>query len=280
MAEISSLPPPSIIAPLDYETALAERKAKLTELHPPVAPVLALESATTTKLLQENSYRELLLRGMVNDAFHQSLLAYASGPNLDHIAYFYDVTRLSGESDDRLRVRTILAIQGRSTGGTAPRYRAIAMGADVMVADAVVYRDGYDPTVRVAVYSSEVGGIAGPALVAKVQAALDAPAVRMVNDVIVVQAAVFQSVDVSIDAWLLPDADGTQSASIADALRASWANETGLGFDLTRSWITARAMTPGVQRISVTSPAADVIAPPYRAISLGQITVNIRGRDY
>ena len=55
------------------ETLLAERKARLIALHPEeereaVAELLALESEPTVKLLQENAYRELLLRQRINEA--------------------------------------------------------------------------------------------------------------------------------------------------------------------------------------------------------------------
>ena len=44
------------------------------------------------------AYREMLLRIGIQAAAKQNLLAYATGDNLDHLAAFYDVSRLSAQS--------------------------------------------------------------------------------------------------------------------------------------------------------------------------------------
>ncbi len=72
----------------DFETLLAERKAEFVALHPKdeqeaVMRTLELESEPVTKLLQENAYRELLLRQRINEAAQAVMVAYArerSGP--------------------------------------------------------------------------------------------------------------------------------------------------------------------------------------------------------
>ena len=69
---LSQLPQPDVIEVLDFETILAERKAYFVSLYPAdqqaaIAATLALESEPITKLLQENAYRELILRQRIND---------------------------------------------------------------------------------------------------------------------------------------------------------------------------------------------------------------------
>ena len=64
---MTTLPPPKMLEQLDYENILAERKTAFLNSLPAdqrdqVAAVLALESEPITKLLQESSYRELVLR--------------------------------------------------------------------------------------------------------------------------------------------------------------------------------------------------------------------------
>ncbi|WP_276200573.1 baseplate J/gp47 family protein [Chelatococcus sp. XZ-Ab1] len=278
--DLSSFPPPEAIEELDFEALFGIAKADMIARMPEIAPIIALESEPATKLLQVHAYVEMLVRARINDAIRANLLAYATGSDLDHLAVFYDVIRLVGESDDAFRRRVILAIQGRSTGGTVPRYRSVALGASVRVADAVVYRIGNDPTVYVAVYATDNDGVADASLLAQVEAALNDPAVRMVNDTIVVQSAVFEVVNLEANVWLLPEAPNALLEVLPDTLRASWGAETGLGFDLTRAWLTARLMVPGIQRVEIVTPWADVIAPPERAISLGAIVLNNMGRDY
>lgn len=278
--DLSGFPPPAAIEELDFEALFGAAKADMAERMPEIASLLELESEPATKLLQVHAYAEMLVRARVNDAIRANLLAYATSSDLDHLAVFYDLLRLTGEGDDAFRRRVILAIQGRSTGGTVPRYRGVALGASIRVADAVVYRVGNDPTVRVAVYASDNDGVADADLLAAVAAALNDPAVRMVNDTIVVQSAVFEVANVAANVWLLPEAPNTLLSVLPDTLRASWEAETGLGFNLTRAWLTARLMVPGIQRVEIVTPAADVIAPPERAISLGTIALANMGRDY
>lgn len=278
--DLSSYPPPRAVEELDFETLFAVFKADMVSRMPEIAQLMELESEPATKLGQVHSYVEMLVRARINDAIRANLLAYAVGADLDHLAAFYDVVRLPGEADEALRRRVILAIQGRSTGGTAPRYRSVALGASVRVADAVVYRVGTDPTVHVAVYATDNNGVADAELLAMVEAALNDPAVRMVNDTIVVRSAVFEVVDVEANVWLLPEASNALLDVLPDTLRTAWAAETGLGFNLTRAWLTARLMVSGVQRVEIVAPAADVIALPEQAISIGAIKLNNMGRDY
>ncbi|MCF7694669.1 baseplate assembly protein, partial [Mycetohabitans sp. B2] len=60
--DLSQLPAPDVIEPLDYETLFAQRKAQLIALYPleeqaDIAATLALESEPMVKLLQESAYR-------------------------------------------------------------------------------------------------------------------------------------------------------------------------------------------------------------------------------
>ncbi len=79
--DLSQLPAPQIVDVPDFETLLAERKAQFVALHPKdereaVIRTLELESEPVTKLLQENAYRELLLRQRINEAAQAVMVAY------------------------------------------------------------------------------------------------------------------------------------------------------------------------------------------------------------
>lgn len=277
--DIDGLAPPAVVEALDFETVLTAMRDDLVARFPPIQNVIDLESEPARKLLEVCAYREILLRARINDAARANLIAFATGSNLDHLAGFYDVVRLTGETDDALRHRTILTIAGRSTGGTAPRYRSVALGASVDVRDAVVWRDGTSPLVNVAVLSHAPDGVADAYLLSAVYEALTAPSVRMVNDTISVRSAVVGVVDVRADVWLLPETPLSVFDALADNLRASFADEGGLSFDLTTAWLTARLMRVGVQRVAVTEPSGDIVVARHEALSLGNITLSFKGRD-
>ena len=276
---IENLPPPEMIEELDYLAILTQYRDKAVSLYPDIAPIIDLESEPARKVAEAGSYRETLLRGRINDALRATLIAFAGGSDLEHLAAFYDAVRLAGESDDAFRRRTILIIASRSTGGTAPRYRAVALGASIRVRDAIAYRDGLYPAVNVAVIATDNNGVADAPLLEIVRTALNDPAVRMVNDTIAVRSAVSQTVDIAADLWLYPET-AADTARIEQALRDAWTRESGLGFDLTISWLIARLMQPGVQRVTITAPTVDNRIPPFEAIALGAVTLTIKGRDF
>jgi phage-related baseplate assembly protein len=289
--DLSLLPAPGVVEDLKYESILSRQRAKFMEVwqavrlaYPeavlPAYDVELLETDPATIGNEAETYRETVLRARINDAVRANLLAFATGSDLDHLGAFYDVLRMTDERDDRFASRIILAIQGRSTGGTEPRYRFIALSADIGVADAIVYTQGRSPLIRVAVYSTAPDGVASPALLAKVNAALQAPDVKMVNDTIEVASAVRKVVDIAADYWLLPEASVDTSTVAEDNLRTSWLGIRSLGRDLTVAWWTSKLMVPGMHKVAPIAPIADTIANPAEAISIGTVTLNNRGRAY
>lgn len=281
-SELENLPAPQLVETLSYETTRAAFIARLKAEFDAVGfvyDVAMLETDPGVILMEVAGYVDTLLRERINEAIKSWFLAYAAGGDLDVLAQWYDVTRLVGETDDNLRRRIVLAIQGRSTGGTEERYRSIALGADVRVADASVYTVGRDPTINVAVFSTSAGGIASPALLAIVNAALQSPSVRMVNDTIVVASAAQQAVAVTAKVWLLPNAPESTLATVEAYLRSSWATDMVLGRDLTASWLTAQLHREGVQRIELVGDY-DVVIPFNQAAALGAVTLLPQGREY
>jgi phage-related baseplate assembly protein len=281
--ELANLPAPTLVEEIGYEVRLALFRTRLVAIFEAAGidyDVQDLETDPAQILLQVAAYQDMLLRQRINEAVRGTLLPYAAGPDLDILAAFYDVTRLSAESDARLRQRVVLAIRGRSPGGTEPRYRSIALGADPRVADVSVYTVGRDPTVRVAVFAVDNAGVPDETLLAAVDAALQDAAARMVNDRIVVAPAARQVIAVAADVWLLPQAATSVTTAMENALRTAWANEIGLGRDVTRSWIIGKLMINGVHRVDLRQPAGDIVLPFDEAAALGAVTLTIRGRDF
>lgn len=282
-AELANLPQPEIIDELDFQASRIDFLTRLRAAFDAVGityDVDALETDPGVILMELAAYIDVNLRQRINEAIQANLLAFAYGGDLDHLAQFYDVVRLFGESDDRLRVRIVLAIRGRSTGGTEPRYRSVALGADPRVADAAVYTVGRDPVVHVAIFSIDNAGAADQGLIDKVNAALQVPAVRMVNDTIVVAGASRVATPITANVWLLPETSSSILNQMQAALADAWAQSMGMGRDVTRSWLVSKLMLEGVQRIDIVSPATDVVVPFNQAAALGSVTLTEQGRAY
>ncbi|MGL6538223.1 baseplate assembly protein [Aeromonas hydrophila] len=154
--DLSKLPPPDVVELLDFEAILAERKASLIASYPAdqqaaIAATLALESEPLTKMLQENAYRELILRARINSASVANMLAWAEKADLDNLVANWNVERLVVqrgddtatppiptimENDAALRERTLLAWDALSVAGPREAYRYHARTADGAVMDA------------------------------------------------------------------------------------------------------------------------------------------------
>lgn len=277
--DLDGLPTPAIVEEISFEAIRASLIADYKVRYPEF-DVDALESDPVIALLEVAAYRETVLRARINDSARANLLAFAKAGDLDQLAAFYDTARLVGESDDRFRERVVLAIIGRSPGGTRERYKSIAMGADVRIKDVVVWTNGIDPIVRVSVLNSLNDGVPYPEMLTAVDEALNADAVKMVNDTILVSGAVNTVVNVAAQVWLLSNAPQATFTGLAQALRDAWAEEGGLGRDLAVSWITARLMRAGVARVAVTAPAGGTVAEFYQAIALGTVTLTDMGREF
>lgn len=287
--DLSTLPKPSVVETLDFEQIVSRQKARFQDAwetvraaYPDLPPydVGMLETDPAVIQNESESYRELGLRARVNEAARARLLAFAQGSDLDHLAAFYDVFRLPSETDARLKLRVILAIQGRSTGGPKERYKSIAMAADLKVDNVEVYRIGRSPVIYVAVFSTEANGIASPQLLATVKAALEDESVRLANDEFVISSAVQIAVTLSADIWLLPDADSATVERAKTALLTAWELERGLGRDLVREWWVSKLMISGVHKVVPTNPAADIVAAPSQAISISAVDLTLKGRAY
>ncbi|MBZ9850118.1 baseplate J/gp47 family protein [Mesorhizobium sp. CA14] len=274
---LEGLPVPAVIATLSYEEIRQATINKLVELDPDYSALL--ESDPAIKVIEASSYQDLVLRERVNDAAKANLLFFAAGSDLDHLAAFYDVLRLVGETDAALRSRTILAIQGRSTGGPEERYKFLARTADVRVKDVAVYQVDGGPKLRVALLSLVNGGVPDAAMLAAVEAAVTAPDARSINDVIEVVSATQAPQNIVLNVWLLPNAPAAIIGSMETLIRAAFFDEGGIGFDLNPSWISARVHIPGVAKVEVVTPAAPVIENDNQAATLGTITVNLAGRS-
>lgn len=280
MIDLAKLPAPAVVAALDFETVLAELHAQVLQSLPELAPVIALESEPVNKVLQVIAYERVNMQARINDAAHACMLAYARGADLDHLAALLSVERLEGEADERLRRRAQMALEGETVAGSAASYVFHALGAATQVKDAAA--DSPVPgTVRVTVLSTEGDGSPGEALTAQVLAALSAEDVRPLSDTVQVAAATIVPFEVRAVLNVYPGpAAGPLLVAAQQALAAYVAEHKQLGHDITLSGLYACLHQPGVQRVELASPAADIVIAPHQAahctamhIELGTVNV-------
>ncbi|MES0049246.1 baseplate J/gp47 family protein [Mesorhizobium sp. M0053] len=280
---LDALPPPQAIMVVPEADVLADIKAVFVTLAEKygldVTGIIDLEGEPANLLLQVDAFREVVIRAMINDAVKANLLAFAAGADLDHLAAFYDLTRLTGETDAALRSRVVLAIQGRSPAGPEERYMFVARSADIRVKEVRVYRVDGGPKIRIALLSSVNGGVPDSAMLTAVTAAVTAPGVRVVSDVIEVLAATQVTSNIIGAVWLLPDTPMEVFNGLEAVLRGAWSAEAGIGFDLEPSWIEARLHVTGVKRVLVITPSAPVVVDENTAIALGTVTLTFAGRQ-
>ncbi|HFL9393817.1 TPA: baseplate assembly protein [Escherichia coli] len=290
--DLSQLPAPQIVDVPDFETLLAERKAEFVALHPKdeqeaVMRTLELESEPVTKLLQENAYRELLLRQRINEAAQAVMVAYAMGGDLDQLAANYNVKRLTVtpadaavmESDEALRLRVPAAFEGLSVAGPTAAYEFHARSADGRVADASATSPA-PAEVVLTVLSREGDGTAEKDLLDVVEKALNSENVRPVADRLTVRSAeiIPYRVEATIFLYPGPEAEPVMAAAKA-SLQRYIASQTRLGRDIRRSAIFAALHVEGVQRVELASPLADVVLNKTQAASCTQWSVTNGGTD-
>lgn len=270
--DLNQLPAPQVVEQIDFEQILAERKAYAVSLWPAdeqaeIAARLELESEPITKLLQENAYREMILRQRVNEASLAVMLSSAGGNDLDQVAGNFNVKRLVIqaaqpqavppipqvlESDEALRERAQMAFEGLSTAGPRNAYIFHARAADGMVADATA--DSPSPAVAVVTVQAAQGdGSASEALLATVLSYLNDEDRRPVADRLTVQGA--EIIPYQVKAKLFLKTLGPEAEPILDAaeqkLLAFVHQRRRLGMQVSESAIHAALHVEGVRKVEL-----------------------------
>ena len=297
--DLSQLPAPNVVEQLDYESLFAERKSTLISLYPPeqqeaISRTLSLESEPLVKLLQENAYREVILRQRVNEAARAVMVAYATGSDLDQLAANNGVQRLVlkpadsttipptdavMESDSDLRMRIPQAFEGLSVAGPSGAYEYHGRSADGRVADISVI----SPTpanVTISVLSREANGVAPEDLLVKVRNALNDENVRPIADRVLVQSASVVSYEIDATLFLYP---GPESEPITQAaeekLKAYISAQHRLGRDIRLSAIYAALHVEGVQRVELAVPQVDIVLDKTQASFCTHYAIAVGGSD-
>lgn len=303
MIDLSLLPAPDVIEVVDFEAILAARKLTFVSYYPAeeqatVTAELALESDPRNKMLQENAYREVLLRQRLNEVGVANMLAHSTGADLEGLASFFEVQRLvldPGDADARppvlptyeldadLRYRTQMALEGFSTAGPEGAYRFHTLSASGEVRDVAI--DSPTPgQVRLAILSRTGDGTPSAELLATVDKALGNKNVRPLTDQVLTVSAEVVPYQVVARLEML---DGPSRAPVLDAsLKAVRAYvydsnlvNPRLGVDITLSALYAALHQPGVKRVVLIEPSADVFCAPNQAGFCTDIDVTLAEAD-
>ena len=299
LVDLSKLDAPKVLEDLDFESLLADRKTEFIALFPqderPFWQArLSLESEPITKLLQEVVYLQLMERNRINNAAKATMLAYASGSNLDVIAANYNVKRQVIqeannnvtpkipeilEDDTSLRLRTQLAFEGLSVAGPRSAYIFHALSAHPDVADVSVVSP-QPANVTVTILSRNGQGEAEESLLNVVRAKLNDDDIRPIGDRVIVQSAVIQSYEISAKVHLYrgPEYDPIKAAAIKK-FTAYTEEKHRLGRDISLSGIYAALHLEGVQRVELISPTADIVLPSSKSAYCTAINLEIVTSD-
>jgi phage-related baseplate assembly protein len=176
------------------------------------------------------------------------------------------------ESDDHLRTRIQAAPNQFSAAGPAGAYRFFALGVDPSIIDVQVispapgqvnvYVLTGPSTVQPAPAPNNIG-IAGPALLAEVQAALNADKVRPVTDT--VSALAVSEIDYQINAsiTLYSDADPTATMAAVQTAAEQVAIQLAskIERDIVPSQIISALSVPGVYEVVLSAPVYTQLSP-------------------
>lgn len=297
--DLSVFPAPAVLEPIQYEALLAERVAEYNGLSPLVLnadqlPVVLpaelvqgsgdsywkiplnaqaglhyvdLDSDPVTRLLQADTYRELLLRNRINAAALATLPAFATDSDLDHIALRYwgltrNVIQEADESaypplpeilesDDALRKRIILRPEQLAHGGPESWYLSAALDAHPLVKDAYVTSPSRTE-ITISILSHTGDGSADAELIAAVQTAVTGRHDKPLGDSVTVQSAVVVEYAIKAQVFFY---DSALQSQVLDQMTVAWARYRAvserIGHMITDSGVKAALHQSGVFRVLI-----------------------------
>lgn len=139
--------------------------------------------------------------------------------------------------------------------------------------------EAFRARVRTEVLGQQGDGAASAQLLQAIDDRIQSDEVRVVTDAVEVVGAQITLVNVAANVYLYPDQPAAILNGLAQRLREDFRQQSGLGWDLTPSWLISRLHLPGVQRVELVSPSSVVIADASTAVALGDITITLAGYD-
>ena len=293
MAEIdlTRLPAPKVIEELDFEAIFERKKAALIALVPEsirqeISTTLSLESEPLTIDLQQQAYQEMILRQRINQAAASTLLAFAQGSDLDHLAAARGISRkvireqdpsavppieAEYETDDDLRRRVQLYPEKLAAAGPRAAYEAHALDAHPKIIDARAVREVAG---TVCVFIKAADGVPSAEILQAAQDYLSAETRRPLCDTVKVKAGRPKAVRIAarIRYESGPDLTLVKNKQLDD-LKKMLEKNSRLGASVALSKIIGALDTDGVKKIEMASPLEDINCSDGEYISISEISL-------
>lgn len=271
--DLSKLPAPDVIETLDFENLLNDYINDFIARNPNYSALL--ESDPAIILMQVVAYREMLLRARINEAAKANMLAYATKGDLDNLAAFFGVERLIDETDERLRKRTQLALEGFSTAGPVGAYIFHSLSASNKV-KSVSVKSPNPGEVLVTILSNIGDGTVGQELIDAVLAKLNEDDIRPLTDLVSVQGA--EIINYQVEA-VITVYSGPSSAVVEteanDALQKFISDRHEIGRVIAISGIYDALHVDGVKKVELVTPISDVTTNDEQAPYCTDIIISV-----
>ncbi|BFM73365.1 baseplate J/gp47 family protein [Acinetobacter baumannii] len=295
--DFNLLPKPNFVDEVDYEQILAERKEYLISLFPEeeqaaVRIQLSRESDPLHKYLQENAYREMILRNRTNQKALATLLAFAKGSDLDVWGANFDVSRLIispannavvpptpavYEGDEDFRYRIQKKLDALSTAGPESSYEYHTLSADGRVADVKCSSPAPAHALLTILQRDTENNASTEELNNIVKNYVSAEKKRPTGDRVIVQSA--EIIEYQIEAVLVtknvPETEPVLSAAQANTI--SYTKEPKrIGKGVFFSDLYSILKVSGVERVELISPTTELHITNFQAAFCTAIRLSVR----
>lgn len=296
--DFSSLPNPNFVDVIDFETIFNDRKEYFISLYPQdqqdaIRRTLSRESEPVTKLLQENAYREMILRNQINEKALATQLAFAKTADLDVWGANFDVVRLIisaadttttppspaiYESDEDFRYRIQKKLDALSTAGPESAYEYHALSADSRVADVKCSSPAPAHALLTILQRDTASNASTSELNNIVLNYVSADKKRPTADRVQVQSA--EIIEYQIQAKLhinnVPETEAVFAAAMK-SISAYVNTSKRLGNGVYFSDIYSALKVTGVDRVELTSPTEEIILNKFQAATCTNINLTVAG---
>ena len=281
--DLSLIPAPDAVHPVDYEAIRSERLAELVKRFVAAGIPFNVDSIETDPSIihqEEDAYREMMDLQAINDAVRAVLLAYSTGSDLDNLGALLGLRRLTlpdgtPEGDEAFRFRLRICLDATAVGLTGNGYKTIALQTSSEVKAVSLVKKGGGQINVVLLGRGEDGSISEDVVMA-VSNRLNSDDGGQLTDIISVQSAVPLAYDVVVDAIMPVGPSVATIIGASEAAIRAKAEELKVigGVVPTDALIAAGRIIPMTKFVLV-SPDADVIASSAQVPYLRSITVRL-----
>ncbi|SDK40317.1 baseplate assembly protein [Bradyrhizobium ottawaense] len=250
--DFARLPPPKVIEEIKYEDLLTVYKQQVLAKNPRLAAALNLEQSPTNVILEAEAYGEMIVRERINSAAKACMLPFATGSDLEVIGARFNVSRMAGELDPRLRRRIQLSMESYTTAGSPGSYIFHSLSTSTDVRDATAVTERGTGRVIVTIMANGANPVPSAALIDAIYDRLMSDGIKPLTDDISVLPVIKIPTDIQANITLYPGPDASLVISDINKALTSLRNRvTQIGMDLKRSAVIAALTQEGVQNVDI-----------------------------